>query len=276
MRGGRIVGVLGLVAAAVAASAQNPPSSGTKPGDILPSTFRAFLVTDDRFPPKVSPPTKPEDRDPRDRTSKIHCLVCENGQSPVVTIFVRADAKNLGGGSGVAKLAQAVNRLIPQYRGDRLAGFVVFLKLEGVAKDFENAKITTTVKNPDDTKTAIDVAYGKTEKTVTITDPKKQVTQTELGFEYPDDERRDALAAEVRDFAAEVKAPNVPFGLAPASSKANQAWGIGEKDEVTVIIYNRLRVAKRWTFDAKGPTDEQIKEIVAATEEMITGEPAKK
>jgi hypothetical protein len=268
--------LIGLVAAAAAlAQAQDPPAGGTKPGDIIPSTFRAFLVTDDRFPPKVSPPTKPEDRDPRDRTNKIHCLVCENGQSPVVAVFVRSDPKNLGGDSGVAKLAQAVNRLIPQYRGDRLAGFVNFLKLEGVAADFENAKITTTVKNPDDTKTTIDVAYGKTGKVVTVTDPQKQTTQTELGFEYPDDERRDALVAEVRDFAAEVKAPNVPFGLAPTNSKATQAWGIGEKDEVTVIIYNRLRVAKRWTFDAKGPTDEQVKEIVAATEEMITGEPKK-
>ena len=42
-------------------------------------------------------------------------------------------------------------------------------------------------------------------------------------------------------------------------------------DEVTVIIYNRLKIVRRWTFPADGPTDEQIKQIIAATEEVVTG-----
>ena len=30
---------------------------------------------------------------------------------------------------------------------------------------------------------------------------------------------------------------------------------LGAEDEVTVVIYSRLKVAKRWTFPAAGPTD---------------------
>lgn len=272
MRGRRVFGLFGLLLAAALAPGQEKLSVGTKPGDVVPSTFRALLVTDTRFPPKNNPPMKAEDRDPRDRTAMMHCLVCENGLNPVVAVFVRGETK---GNAPVVRLAQAIDRLIPQYRGDKLAGFVAFLTVDGVAKDFEGVNIATTLKNPDETANTVDVAYGNTEKVVTVTDPKGNKTRTELGFEYPDDERRDALAADVRDLAAEAKAGSVPFGLAPKTSKSTAAWELNENDDVTVVIYFRLRVAKKWTFKG-GPTDDQIKEIVAATEEMITGEPAKK
>ena len=94
--------------------------------------------------------------------------------------------------------------------------------------------------------------------------------------EYPDDEKRDQYATEIRDLATNLKTTNVVFGLAPAKSKANTTWGIGETDEVTVIVYHRLRVKNRWTFKAAdGPTDDQVKEIIAAAEETITGEKKK-
>ena len=132
--------------------------------------------------------------------------------------------------------------LIPEYRGDKLAGFVAFLQIEGMPK------------------------------AVTIAGADNAQTTLELDAEYPDDEKRDQYATQIRDLAAGVKAPNVVFALAPVTSKSIDAWGIKAGDEVTVVIYHRLRVANRWTFKAAdGPTDEQIKSIVAATEEMITG-----
>jgi hypothetical protein len=238
----RVAGMLGFLLAATAVAAQEPkvPPSTAKPGEVVPSNFRAYIVADNRFPPFVNPPVKPEDRDARDRTNKMHCLILDNGLSPVVAVFVRADAKMLGG-SGVAKLAQAVERIIPDYRADRLGGFIQFLKIEGMPKS------------------------------VTLTEPDGTQKVVELDAEYPDDENRDTYATEIRDLAKAVNTPNIVYALAPEKSKANDAWGLGDNDQVTVIIYNRLRVANRWTFDAAGPNDAQIAEIIAATEEMITG-----
>jgi hypothetical protein len=247
----RLFGLCGLLAAATALSAQEPKdqpaAAGAQPGKPVPSPFRAYMVADDRFPPKANPPVTADDRDPRDRTAKLHCLVCENGLSPVVAVFVRTDAAKLKD-SGVAKLAAAVNGLIlkEEYRADRVAGFVQFLKIEGMPK------------------------------AITLTDPDGSQMMVELDAEYPDDEQRDVYAADIRDLATATKAPNVVFGLAPVKSRATDAWEIGAADEVTVVIYNRLRVEGRWKFGATGPTDAQVAEIVAATEAMITGKVAKK
>jgi hypothetical protein len=230
----------GLLFAAVAAAQEPKVESTAQPGQVVPATFRAFLVADGRFPPKVSPPVKAEDRDPRDRTRKMHDLVGENGLSPVVAVFVRADPKALAD-SGVTKLVQAVDKKIPDYRSDKLAGFVQFLRIEGMAKSI-------TLTNPDGTTKVV-----------------------ELDAEFPDDEKRDVHADEIAQLAKAAAAPNVPFGLAPAMGKAAAAWGVKAEDEVTVVIYSRLRVAKRWTFPAAGPTDEQIAEIVKETEAMIAG-----
>jgi len=241
----RTFGLFAALLAAAAGVAQEPkaaPPSTAKPGEVVPATFRAYVAADDRFPPKVNPPLKPDDRDPRDRTAKVHCLVCENGLSPVVAVFVRGHPKDVAPDGGVAKLAKALDAKIPDYRADRLAGFVAFLNVEGPAK-------TVTVTNAEGATTAV----------------------VELDAEYPDDEKRDEYATAIRDLAAATKTPNVPFALAPAASKAAAAWGLGADDQVTVVIYNRLRVVNRWKFDAAGPTDDQVKEIVAAAEEMITG-----
>lgn len=241
----RTAGLAAGLLLAAAAAAQEPKvdpkaASTAQPGQPVPGTFRAFLVADGRFPPKVSPPMKAEDRDPRDRTRKMHDLVTENGLSPVVAIFVRADPKGLTD-SGVVKLVQAVDKKVPAYRADKLAGFVQFLRLEGVAKS------------------------------VTLTEPDGTTKTVELDAEFPDDEKRDVHAGEIEQLANTAKAPNVPFGLAPAAGKAPDAWGLKAADEVTVVIYSRLRVAKRWTFPAAGPTDEQVAEIIKDTEAMIAG-----
>lgn len=241
MTTGRTLGMIGALLAAAAAPGQDPKAAtGANPGDLVPASFRMFLVTDDRFPLK-SPPAagekvKPENRDPKDRTGKIHCLVCEHGLSPVVAVFVRADPKTLGPDAGVVKLARRMNGLVKDYRGDKLAGFVGFLREEGPPKAV-----------------AVDGAT------------------VELDGEYPDDENRDEHARQVADLAKAADAAKIPFGLAPRQSKADDAWGLKPGDAVTVVFYNRLKVVNRWTFPADGPTDAQVKEIADAVAATLGG-----
>ena len=182
----RLIGTVGLFVLTAVAAAQDEKKAPDLPPDVIPATFRAFLVVDDRFPPKVTPVTKPEHRDPKDRTGKMHCLVCENGLSPTIAVFVRAPlaadmgaARQLvvGADSGLAKLIKAVDATLPKFRGERLCGFVMFLQLEGGTK---LAKVTA--------------ADGT-------------VTNVELDKEYPDDEKRDVYAKDIKDFSNAVKGP---------------------------------------------------------------------
>ena len=240
------LGTFGLFLA-IGAFAQEPAppiaSTGQK-GELVPAPFRAYMVADERFAPIVAGSKLPEDRDPKNVTDRIHDLVCEHGLNPVMAVFVREDAKKLTPTSGVGKLATEMNKLmtLPDYRGAKLAGFVIFLKVEGP------------------------------QKSVTIVNPDKSQTVVELDAEYPDDEKRDQYALDIRDLATGFKAPNVVFGLAPAKSKAATAWAIGDEDEVTVVIFNRIRVLNRWKFKAEaGPTDDEIKQIIGTVEESVIG-----
>jgi hypothetical protein len=225
-------------------AAAQPPKSAFPP-DVIPSTFRAHLVTDSRFPPiKTGEGKDAQERpNPLNRPGKIHCLVCENGLAPVVAAFVRPEAKAFGAESGLAKLAKGVNGLIPKYRSDKLAAFVMFLNLEGGKK---------AIKIPG--------AEGGTDTSLTVDQ------------EYPDDEKRDTYTAEIREFANAVNTPNVPYGLAANKSDAVTAWKIGEKDDITVVLYHRMRVVGQpWRFaKASDLTDEKVAEILKATENMIT------
>lgn len=243
-------GLAGLLC--LSASGQDPKVN--IPPDAVPATFRMYLVTDYRFPFLKNPDNTPKKgadgkdvRDARDRTEKMHCLVCDYGLSPVVAVFVRADAKTLGADSGVGKLAKRLDALIPRYRADKLAGFVAFLQLEAGEKT-----VTGKTKQPDGTEVESMVV---------------------LDFEYPDDEKRDVYAKDIRDLANGLNTPNVPFGLAATKSKALTAWGVAEKDEVTVIVYYRMRrVGTPWRFaQAADLTDAKIDAILDATEEKITG-----
>jgi hypothetical protein len=236
-----LAGLLSLLC--VISNAQDPKPK--LPPDVIPSAFRAFLVTDGRFPPIKMEGKEPQ-LDPRNRTGKIHCLVCENGLAPVIAVFVRADPQNLSRDKGVAELVQKANAMIsnPKYRANKLAAFVMFLRLEG------GTKIVTVKTKQDD---------GEVESKV------------EQYLEYPDDEKRDDHAAKIRDFAAALNAPNVPFGLAAEKSKALMEWGIKESDEVTVVVYYKMRrVGKPWTFEkAADLTDEKVNEILKSIDKAI-------
>jgi hypothetical protein len=41
---------------------------------------------------------------------------------------------------------------------------------------------------------------------------------------------------------------------------------------VTVVIYNRLRVAQRWELKADELTDEKVSEVLNAIEAMVKGQ----
>ena len=214
MRRGLLLG-FACLASAVALAAQD-----AKPGASVPSAFRSFVVTDDRFPPKTTPIKAPEDRDPRDRTDKMHCLVCEYGLNPAVLVFSRATPTEDG---PAAKLAKQLD-LILQTREARANSFnaaVVFLTLEA---------------------------------------------------EYPADAARndkgeflrEEKAKQVKDLATQLKTPRLAFGLAAKASPAIAEWGVADGDETVVVLYNRLRLVKRWNFAAGAPTDDEIKAIAAA------------
>ena len=83
-----------------------------------------------------------------------------------------------------------------------------------------------------------------------------------LDKEYPEEEGRDAKAKPAEDLSAQLQSGNVPFGLAAKKSAATAAWGLGDKDEIVVLYYDRMVVKKVWTFAAdKLPTDDDIKAI---------------
>ncbi|MBA4062880.1 MAG: hypothetical protein C0501_04075 [Isosphaera sp.] len=247
-----------VLAAGLTAGGQDPAATDKVPvpPDAVPSAFRMFLVTDARFKPLENPDGTPlKDKNgndvpnPKNRPNKIHCLVCEYGLNPVVAVFVRPDAKDLGPESGVAKLATRLNALVPKYRSDKLSGFVAFLNLdfkdEGGGPTDPTKRVTVKKKLPDGTEVEEKVEQDK---------------------EYPDDERRVERVESVGNLARALGGVSgVPFGLAGYKSKALAAWGVGD-DEVTVIVYNRMRrVGEPWRFPkADGLTDEKIDEILKA------------
>lgn len=93
----------------------------------VPANFRSFVVVDDRYPPKVNPPKKPEDRDPRDRTFKMHDFVAERGLDPTVAVFTRAEP---AADSAAGKLAKGLDPLVAKHRANRFGAFVIFLTLD--------------------------------------------------------------------------------------------------------------------------------------------------
>lgn len=75
---------------------------------------------------------------------------------------------------------------------------------------------------------------------------------------------RDEKANAVRTLADAVKAPRVPFGLAAAKSEPLTQWGVTDADETVVVVYNRMRVVKRFAYPAGAFDDAALKEVLAA------------
>lgn len=90
-----------------------------------------------------------------------------------------------------------------------------------------------------------------------------------LDKEYQEQENRDPKAEAVANLSTQLQSGNVPFGLAPRTSAATEAWGLGESDEIVVIYYNQMVVKQVWRFTAdKPPTADDLKAIA----EFVRGE----
>lgn len=124
MRRGVTVGLFAGLAVA-AAVAQDP----------VPAGFRAYIVSDDRYPPQPGPDGKTPAPDPRNRTNKMHDPVVELGLNPVVAVFTRAAPAP---DAPVGKLLKRLDELPAAHRKlqDRgrpvraVAPVVVFLTLD--------------------------------------------------------------------------------------------------------------------------------------------------
>lgn len=91
-----------------------------------------------------------------------------------------------------------------------------------------------------------------------------------LGKEYPEADNRDQQTKDAKDLATQLKTLGVPFALAPGKSDAVTAWGIGEKDTVTVVFYREMKTIQKWMFTADKPLgDDDVKTIAAAVEKEL-------
>ena len=175
----------------------------------------------------------------RNRQGKMHCLVCENGLNPVVAVFARSVPD--GPDAPLGKLIQALGRpagekdkggFVAKHRAARAGAFAQFLLL---AKPY-----------PADDRAVDDTAVN--------------------GLV------RDVEAKKLRELGEKLAAPGVPFGLAERDGPQVDAWKLDPNADVTVVVYNRMRVAQTWKFDAANPlTDEKIAEVVAAAEKQAKG-----
>jgi hypothetical protein len=174
----------------------------------------------------------------RNRQAKMHCLICEAGLNPVVAVFARTDPATLTADSPLGKLIKALGR--PTADKDP-GGFVA--------------------KN----RSANAAAF---------------VLFLTLDKAYPSDDRGEAVKGLVRDeqaqalrsAAEQLQAPGVPLALAANASPEAEAWKLDPAKEITVVVYNRMKIAKRWEFAADTPlTDEAIAEILKVAEQAVHG-----
>lgn len=202
------------------------------PAGLVASPLPAFVVQDGRFPP-ISVGGKSE-RDPRDRTGRIHCFICEYGLSPAFVVFLRADPKEISADSPFGKLLRDLDAIMPKYRPDKLNGLIVFLRTEAG------------------------------EKAVKLTDSDGKETIVAADKDYPDDENRDRYVREIRDWIQTLKIMNIPVALAPVTNKNIRAWNVQDNDAAVVVVYRRLKpLAMPWHFAALNAlTEEQSKAIL--------------
>lgn len=100
-----------------------------------------------------------------------------------------------------------------------------------------------------------------------------------LEKDFQEDDKRDIYIPEIAKFAQGLKTPRVQIGLAEMASPQVTAWEIGADDAITIVLYHRFKMVKRWTFSAANPpTDAQLKELeteVAAIMTKVREEPKK-
>lgn len=198
----------------------------------VPGGFRMLLLADGRFSEEKT--AAGVYKDERNRLGKLHDPVTEYGLNSAIAVFVRGLPKDET--SPAVALMKLQQQLVERHRAKRLAGFVAFL---GMPRDL----------------------------TADATD--------------------NLLAQQIDAVQKIAKGANVPLvsiGLAEATVPAGEnakegaekptaqvaAWGIGPEDAITVVVYHRLKIVKRWKFTAdKPPTADDLKDIAAVVDAVM-------
>lgn len=86
------------------------------------------------------------------------------------------------------------------------------------------------------------------------------------------DKNSDAKIAQLEGMVTNLKLKELIVGLEHPQAKAVSNWGIGTKDVVTVVLYDRHKVIARYAFTVekdKELTKKNVDEIAAAVEKMV-------
>jgi hypothetical protein len=86
------------------------------------------------------------------------------------------------------------------------------------------------------------------------------------------DKGSEAKIVQLEGMVTNLKLKEVTIGLEHPQAKPVAAWGIGAKDAVTVVVYDRHKVIARYAYTTetgKSLTKANVDEIAAAVEKMI-------
>jgi hypothetical protein len=121
----RILAMILTLSATVQVQAQET-EAGT-----LPGAFRSFIVRDERTPLVAD----------KNRTSKLHCLVCANGLNPGIAVFSRSIPKEAT--APLARLILKQDELAKKYAVSRLGVYTIFLGLSQLYEDDQTRETKT-------------------------------------------------------------------------------------------------------------------------------------
>ena len=88
-----------------------------------------------------------------------------------------------------------------------------------------------------------------------------------LDKEFQSDDKRDLFAAAIKTWGETIGSGGVVLGLTGQSSEAVKAWNLNKEDDITVVLYHRMKpVRQPWKFEQGKMSDADVKAILAATE----------
>lgn len=97
-----------------------------------------------------------------------------------------------------------------------------------------------------------------------------------LSKDFAEDDARYALIAEIKKLADAAMVPLVQTGLAEATLADGtvppqvKAWGINADDSITIVLYHRFKLIKRWSFKMDTPpTDKELQELSSQIDAII-------
>ncbi len=97
-----------------------------------------------------------------------------------------------------------------------------------------------------------------------------------LKKDYADDDDRDKLTTQINALVKGADVPLVSVGLAEATLDGDTVpkqvadWKIGEDDAITIVLYHRFHLVKRWSFKAGvQPTKKDLDELSDAVEKIV-------